>query len=457
MQIINQEQVNPCLTSYEVEITKAEFNSSIDKAYKEIAKEVKIDGFRKGKAPRVFLQNIYKIDSEPVVETASESYVSDHFDEIVKMFEKEPYGQVSYDVVSSDLSGEDGNIVIKFNVPGEPIVTLGEYKGIELTKYVKTVSDEDIQGEIDNLVARQTKVEPVLDRSIAEDDTVFVELVDTLDADVVSTETFIVDGKLPEVDSVLIGMELGDDKSDVSIAFPDDYINPSLAGKSGVYNLKIKNIYSSNQPEVNDEWVVEIFKDAPVEEPVDTVEKLKAYMRDNMQKQIDSSFDNMFKNSLLDKIVELSTIEYPEAMLEPRIKGKFEQFSNYLKQQNMKIDDYMKLYQITPEMMYNEFKQTEDVSLRRTLVGAKIVEVEGLEPTEEEIKDAIVKKAEEKNSTYEAFKEMVDKNPYFEGMVKDEIVNVKFMDFLIANAKVTEEEYDETKMTADKLSESDVE
>ena len=444
MKIINKEQVNSCLTSYEVEITKKTFEPSIDKAYKEIAKEVKIDGFRKGKAPRIILQNLYKIDSQPILETASEDFVGKNFDNIIKLFEKEPYGQVSYDIISSDLISEDGNIVIKFNVPGEPIVELGDYKGIDVTKYSKTVTDEEVDKEIELLVSKQTKVEPVLDRGIASGDTVFVEMTES-GSDTTTTETFIIDGKSARIDKIFIDMEQGDDKKEVKFTFPKEYINPKFAGTSGVFDIKIKNIYNSNEPEVNDEWVKEMFKDAPTPEPIDTVLGLKDYMKKNMQEQINSSFDNMFKNSILDKIVENASVEYPEAMLEQRIKSKFEQFSNYLKQQNMKMEDYMKMYQLTPEMMYNEFKQTEDVSLRRTLVGAKIVELEKMEPTEEEINAEIAKKAEERNSTFEAFKEMVEKNPYFDGMIKEEIVNVKFMNFLIENANITEEEYDETK------------
>ncbi|MBR4749590.1 MAG: trigger factor [Abditibacteriota bacterium] len=441
MKVINTEQVNACMTVYEVEIEKSEFDKALNAAYKDISKEIRLDGFRKGKAPRALLEKIYAVDQDPVPGMAAEHFVKDNFDAVKALFEKEPYAQVSYDVESSDIASA-GIITIKFSVPGEPVVELGAYKGLEVDRYTKTVTDDEVQSEIDNLVARQTRVEPVLDRPIAEDDTVFVEFLNKEDETKNSTESFVTDGKIPANDEVLKGMEIGDTRDGAVLSFDEDYYNKELAGTTGTFDIRIKTVYHTNKPEVTDEWVAETFKDAPFDEKPDTVDKMKELMRTNMQKQLDSQFENMFHTALIDKVVENASIEYPEAMLEPRIEQRFRGFSDYLKQQNMKVDDYMKMYQLTPEMMYEEFKNTEDVNLKRSLAAGRIVETEKLEPTEEEINEAIGKKAEERKSTFEAFKEMCDKNEFMLNMIKDELVNEKFVRFLSDNAVVTEKDWD---------------
>ncbi|MBP5274581.1 MAG: trigger factor [Abditibacteriota bacterium] len=450
MKVINTEQVNACLTAYEVEIEKSEFDKALSAAYREISKEIRLDGFRKGKAPRALLEKIYNVDQDPVPGMAAEHFVKDNFDALKALFDKEPYAQVSYDVESSDIASS-GIITIKFNVPGEPVVSLGEYKGIEADRFVKTVSDEDVQSEIDNMVARQTKVEPVLDRPVGDDDTVFVEFLNKEDETKNSTESFVIDGKIPANDEILKGMEIGDTKDGVSLYFDEGYYNKELAGTTGTFDIRIKTVYHTNKPEVTDEWVAESFKDAPDDHKVETVEQLRKTMRENMQKQLDNEFENMFQTALIDKVVENASIEFPEAMLEPRIENRFRGFADYLKQQNMKVEDYMKMYQLTPEMMYEEFKKTEEVNLRRSLAAGKIIEEEKLDPTEEEIDAAVAKKAEERKSTFEAFKEMCDKNEYMMNLIKDEIVNKKFMDFLKENAKINEKDWD--KYQADKAAE----
>lgn len=452
MQIIKEEQVNPCLTTIEIEILRSEFEPSIDVAYKEASKKVNVPGFRKGKAPRFMLQSL--LEPQYVVEIAAENFVSKNFDKIIEVADKKPFAQVTFDVLDANLSDKDANITMKFNIPLEPVVTLGDYKGIEVTKYTKEVSDEDIEKQLEEIIAQQTKISPILDRPVAEGDTLFIEQKDLESEEPGKPARYIVGQGVADMDKALIGMEQGDDK-DVVVSYPADYADAELAGKTKNYNVKVKNIYNNITPTLDDEFVVNMFANAPegTEYPK-TVEELKEYSKKNMQEQLNKNFEDMFKNSLLEKIVANSEIFFPEAIIESRVKDRIQQFTNYLKQNNMDISSYMQMYGLTPDMMIEEFKKTEEVELKRSLAGSEIIKAEDIKATEEEIEESIAKKAESRNSTPEAFKEMMAKNQYFSNMIEDEIISKKLMDFIIENAKITEEIFDEAKMASDQLAEA---
>ena len=451
MQIINEEQVNPCLTSIEIEISKEEFEPSVNKAYKSAAKQINVPGFRKGKAPKMVLKQY--VEPKYIAEYAAEDFVEKSFDNIIELSGKKPFAQCTFDLV--DYNDAEGTATIKFTIPTEPIVKLGEYKGVEVNKYVKEVTDEDVKKQLDEFVAQRTHISPILNRPSEMGDNLFIDIKNNDDAEAKSKPTRQILGDGPaDLDNALVGMEQGDDK-DVTVNYPADYSDAELAGKTINYHVKVRNIYNNVAPEVNDEFIQEIFKNAPAlpdgKEYPKTVDEYYSYSKEEMQKQLDSQFDNIFKEALLNKIVENAEIEFPEAIIDQRVKDGFNRFANYLKSNNMKIEDYMKAYQLTPDMMIKEFKDREELELKRSLVGAEIIKAEDIKATDEEMDAQIKEYAEARKSTPEAIKEMCDKNENFKTALEDQIVSKKLMDFIVENAKVTEETFDEEKYMAEQM------
>lgn len=452
MKIINTEQVNPCLTSIEIEIEKSDFEQFITKAYKSAAKQINVPGFRKGKAPRMILKQY--VEPKYIAEYASEEFVQKNFDEIIKLSGKTPFAQCSFDVLDCDPES-DAPVTLKFTIPTEPVVKLGEYKGIEVKKYVKEVSDEDITKQLDEIILQRTKITPILDRPAAKGDNTFIDINDTEDAESKpKPERHIIGDGPRDMDKAIIGMEIGDEK-DVTISYPKSYKDKSLAGQSKNYHIKLRNIYHNVAPELNDELIVDMFKNAPAlpegEEYPKTVDEFKTFSKTKMQEQLNKQFDDMFKNEMLDKLVENSEVTYPEAMLNQRVSDSINRFQSYLSSNNMKMDDYLKAYQITPNMLVDDFKKKEDVELKRGLIGAEIIKAEEIKATDEEMEALINEKAELRKSTPEAFKELIEKNPQFKTMLEDEIVSKKFMEFIEANAKIVEETWDEEKIMAEQM------
>ena len=452
MTIINTEEIkDKCLTVLEIEISKEEFEPSINAAYKSAAKQINVPGFRKGKAPKFILKQY--VDAKYLGEYAAEQFVEKNFDKIIELSEKKPFAQCTFDV--EDFNEEEGTATIKFTIPTEPQVTLGDYKGIEVKKYTKTVTDEDVKKQLDEFVLQRTRISPVLDRPCEKGDNLFIDIKDNDDEEAKSKpERYIIGEGTEDMDNAVIGMEQGDEK-DVIVSYPADYKDEELAGKTKNYHVRVRNIYHNVPPEVNDEFIQSLFKDAPApsdgKEYPKTLDEYNSFAKEEMQKQFDKQFDDMFKNEMLNKIVENATITYPDAIIDQRVKESFNRFSNYIKNQGMKVEDYMKAYQLTPDMMVKEFKAREEAELKRSLVGSEIIKAEDIKATEEEIEASLKEKAEARNSTLEAFKEMVEKNEYYKTMIEDEIVSKKFMDFITENANITEEEFDEEKVMAENL------
>ena len=451
MQVIKEEQVKPCLTSIEVEITTEEFKSALNAAYKSAAKQINVPGFRKGKAPKMILKNY--VEPKYIGEYAAETFIEKNFDQLIELSNKKAFAQVTYELI--DFNDADESATIKLNIPTEPIVKLGDYKGVEVTKYVKEVSDDDVKQQLDEFVLQRTKITPILDRPCAKGDNLFIDKKDNDDPEAKSKpERYIIGEGTKDMDKALIGMEQGDE-TDVTVKYPKSYSDKELAGQTKNYHVKVRNIYCNVAPEVNDEFIQSIFANAPAlpegEEYPKTLEEYNKFAKTKMQEQLNKQFDDMFKNELMNKIIENASIDYPEAMLDQRVKQSFNQFSNYLKNNKMKMEDYMKAYQLTPDMMVEEFKTREEYEIKKGLIAAEIIKAENLKATEEETEAKIKEKAEARNSTVEAFKEMVDKNEYFKTMIEDEIVSKKFMDFIETNATVKEETWDEEKMMAEQM------
>lgn len=454
MKIVNEDMTGKCLTVIEFEAERSEFAPFIDKAFKSAAKQINVPGFRKGKAPKFMLKQY--VEPKYIAEYAAEEFVEKNFDSIIEMSGKKPVAQCTFDVVDCDIDSEEP-VTLKFSIPTEPVVKLGDYKNIEVRKYVKTVTDEDIEKQIEEIKLQQTKITPVLDRACQNEDNLFIDLTDKDEEDAKAKPKRYIIGRgdgPAEMDEAFIGMEQGDEK-DITVTYAADFKDEELAGKTKNYHIRVRNIYHNETPDFNDEFIADMFKNAPAlpegEEYPKTVDEYRAFAKTKMQDEMNKQFDSMYKNEIITKLVECCDIEFPDAMIDQRVKDSFANFSNYIKQNNMKVEDYMKIYQLTPQMMADEFKKRETLELQKSLAGAELVKAENLKATEEEFDALIKEKAEARKSTPEAFKEMVDKNEYFKTMLEDEIVSKKLMDFLVSNAKITEEEWDEEKMMAEQM------
>ena len=386
-------------TTIVVEIDKDLMESGVQKAYLKARKNIMIPGFRKGKAPRKVIESMY--GAHVFYEDGLEEIFPEVYDFAVIKQDVKAVGRPSL----NDMQiGDDGVVTITIATDVYPEVTLGDYKGLEVEKVEATVSDEQIQAELDRMAQNVASTETV-ERAAEMGDTANIDF-EGFDNGVPfkggKGEAF--DLKLgsgsfvPGFEEQIVGMSAGEEK-DIDITFPEDY-HAELAGKAVVFHVKVNKITTTNVPAQDDEFAKDVSE-------FETLEELKADLRakalENAQKQIDSAFEQ----ACVDKAAENTTVDMPAALVEAELDNQMERFAYQLQMSGYSMDAYAKMMGGDLNTMRNAFRPAAEKQAKANVTLAKIVEVEGIEVTEEDINAELEALAKQYEMELDKIKEMV--------------------------------------------------
>ena len=298
-----------------VEVEKETFEAGISKAYLKNRKYFAIPGFRKGKAPRKMIENLY--GAEVFYSDAVEEIFPDLYREAVLDKDYKPVGQPS---VTDMNVREDKSLELAVEVELYPEVELGQYKGLEAPKAAVTVTDEEVEAELDkkaNDVARIVTVE----RPAQEGDTVVIDYKGLKDG--VPFEGGSAEGHelrlgshsfIPGFEEQLIGVSAGEEK-DLNLSFPEDYHAKELAGAAVVFQVKVHEVKETQVPAKDDELAKDVSE-------FDTLEELKADIRKGIETRKQEEIDRAFESALMEKVAEGAKLELPEAMIEAEVDSE---------------------------------------------------------------------------------------------------------------------------------------
>ncbi|MEN6370508.1 MAG: trigger factor [Armatimonadota bacterium] len=420
MPITQKEQVSPCEISLEIEVDSDAVKKAFDKAYKEAGKHTQVPGFRKGKAPRAILEKF--VSEEHIKEHAAEELVYPAYEEALKEAEIEPFAAAEYEVVQL----EDAEpFKFKAKIPLPPAVELGNYKGVEVERFSRQVSDEDVDQEIETLRQRSAKVENVEGRPVQMGDLAIITLTEP---DGESRETVVEAGRnLPSFDEGLVGMNKDETKS-IELVYPDDYEEKELAGTKSVSTVTIKDIKERHLPELNDDFVKEVTKGSP--EKIETVQALKDKIRSKMEEAASELADKETQSKIVDKVVEASKIDFPEVMLHHEVSHRLKDLVGDLKSRDLTLDDYLDGTGRTFEELQSRMEESAAKDIRVSLVLSEIAEKEKIEATDEDVEEEITKMAEESGYPRESVAAYVDRTESKDAL-KNRILRRKVLDFLV--------------------------
>lgn len=420
MPITQKEQTNPCEMSLEIEVDSDTVKKAFNKAYKEAGKHTQVPGFRKGKAPRNILERFVSL--EHVKEHAAEELVYPAYEEALKEAEVEPFAAAEYKVIHL----EDGEpFKFKANIPLPPTVELGIYKDVEIERFTRQVSDEDVDQEIESLRERAAKVENVEGRPVETGDLAILTITEPGGE---SRETVVEAGKnLASFDEGLIGMAKGETKS-IEFAYPDDYEEKELAGTKSHAAVTVNDIKARQLPELNDDFVKEITKDGKDE--LETVQALKDLIKTKMEEAASELADKEIQSKIVDKIVESSTICFPEAMLRHEVSHRFQDLVDDLKTRELTIEDYLSATGRSIEELQSRLEESAARDIRVSLVLNEIGEKEKIEVSDEEVEAEITKMAEESGYPRESVMAYIDRTETRD-VIKNRINRRKVLDFLV--------------------------
>ena len=440
-----KETKNVGTNRYELEITvdAEKFQNAIKEAYKKNAKNINIPGFRKGKAPYAFVEKYY--GAEVFFEDALNLIYAEVVDEaITESGLKVINDKMDFDMVS--ISKEEG-VDFKVTLTTYPEITIGEYKGLKAEKVIAKVEDSEVDAQVNAMAERNARMVEVADRAAQMGDTVTFDFEGFCDGEAFEggkAEKYTLElgsGQfIPGFEEQIAGKNIGDE-FDVNVTFPSDYGAENLAGKDATFKCKLHEIKFRELPAIDDEFAKDVSE-------FDTLEALKEDLKAKALERKQKISEEEMENDLVQQIVDSIEGEIPEAMYENRLNQSVEEFAYRLQSQGLNLETYLKYTNSTIDEFKKSFRPQAESQVKFRLALEKIVELEKIEATEEDINAQLEKMAKDYGMEVEQIKNAVPT----EEIAKDLAVG-KAIDFIKENAVITEVETKTAKETDDKKTE----
>ena len=416
---------NKVKLSFDVE--SAKFDEAMNKAYIKVRGQVNIPGFRKGKAPRKLIENMY---GEGIFYDDAFELV---FDEVYgPAVEENKLEVVDRPDIEIQQIGAGKNLQFTCEVFVKPDVTLGEYKGVSVKKTVTEVTDAQVDAKVEEERKKQATEVAVEDRAVAEGDTVNLDYAGTVDGVAfaggtaegqtlkIGSHTFI-----PGFEEQMVGMNIGEEK-DLDVTFPEEYHAKELAGKKAVFHVKVNGITETQLPALDDDFAKDISE-------FDTLEEYKADIRAKLEAQAAERDQNAFTNAVIEKVIANATVEIPEAMIERQIDSMMRDFEYRLASQGLKLADFMKYTGQDEKAFRANYRDQAEKSVRAHLVLEAVEKAEAIDATEEQIDAQIAQFAPQSGKSVEELKQTLTEadREYF----KADAIRDNAIKFLCDNAK----------------------
>ena len=422
--IIKSTEKNNNKATIVVEIESELMNKGAEIAYKKQRKNIRIPGFRPGKAPRKMIEKMY--GAYVFFEDAIEELFPEIYDfAIGGNTEFKAVGRPSLE--NMDIA-EDGTTTLTLSTEVYPEVTLGEYKGIEVVKPAAEVTDAQVEAELNQIAENIASVENVEDRAAAMGDIANINFLGTVDGIAFeggAAENFdltLGSGQfIPGFEEQVVGMNVGESK-DVNVTFPEDYNAKELASKAAVFAVKLNKLSVKNVPAIDDE----LAKDAS---EFDTLEELKADIREKKLADAQKNIDRTFENAVVEAVAAAATVEVPNALVELELDNQMNDFAYRLQMSGMSVEQYAKMMGGDLNTMRNAFKPMAQKQALSNLVISKVAEVENITVSDEELEAEFAEMAKAYELEIEKIKEMVPTEE-----IKSNLQTRKTVKFLVDNA-----------------------
>ena len=413
----------------EVEIDGAAFEKAVDQAYRKQNKRINIPGFRKGKAPRAFVEKFYGQDI--FYEDAINALYPDALEAAVNEAKLDMIeDKIDFDLVSA---GKDG-LVFKATITTKPEVEIEGYKGVEAKKAKVAVTDEAVDAEIAKVRDRNSRMVTVEDRAAENGDIAVIDFEGFVDGEAFEggkAENYSLElgagNFIPGFEDQVVGHSTGEE-FDITVTFPEDYQAEELAGKESVFKIKLHEIKKKELPEVDDDFVKDV-------SDFDTLGEYKADLRKKLEEAAEAQAKDGVESQLIDKLVELVKAEIPEAMYENRITEDVRDFAYRLQSQGLNLDTYLQYTGMDMNGLRESFKPQAERQVKVRLALEKIAQLENIQPTDEDIDAEFEKIAKGYEMDVEKVKGFIPR----EDLVKDIAVE-KAIQIVRDNAVVTEAE-----------------
>lgn len=431
------------MATLEIAIPKKNFEDAVNAVYRRNVGKINVPGFRKGKAPRAIIEKMY----------GKGVFYEDALNNILPEFVSAAVEESKLDVVSRPEIevGEinDEGVVVNAKYHLKPVVELGEYKGLEADKIVKEVKDEEVDQAISMDRERGARMVET-DAAAQNGDFATIDYLGSVNGvpfDGGKDEGYKLElgsgSFIPGFEEQVIGHKAGEE-FDINVKFPEEYHSEDLKGKDAVFAIKLHKVEKKELPALDDDFAKDVSE-------FDTFAEYKASVKANIEKRNENAAKAFVENQLIDKLVEDMKADIPECMFEDETETMLEDYSYRMQAQGLSLDMYLKYTGMTIDTLKAEFKPQAEKAVKTRLAVEKVAELENIEVAEADIEAEYTKLAESYHQSVEKIKETIKAE-----LITKDIKSMKAVEFLIANAKITEkteEQLAAEKESADKKEE----
>jgi len=424
---VQVEKLEKNMAKLTIEVPAEELEKAIEKVFQKQKKNISIPGFRKGKVPRAMVEKMY----------GKEVFYEDAANEIIPAAYEKAYDECGENIVSTPkievTQIEAGKpFIFTAEVALKPEVTLGAYKGIEVDKVEVTVSDDEVNAEIERERERNARSVSVSDRAVQDKDQTVIDFEGFVDGVAfqggkgenypltIGSGAFI-----PGFEEQLIGKNIGEE-CDVNVTFPEEYHAEDLAGKPAVFKVTVKEIKEKILPELDDEFAAEVSE-------FDTLAEYKEDVKKNLTEKREKDVKNAKEDAVVDAIIENATMEIPEAMIETQQKQMIQEFAQNIQMQGLSIDQYFQFTGLTPEAMMEQVKPQAEKRIKSRLVLEAVAKAENITVTEEDFDSEVAKMAEMYQMEADKVKESIGEEGKKQMM--EDLAVQKAAEFVVNEAK----------------------
>ena len=401
-----------------IEASAEEFEAGLNAAYNKNKNKISVPGFRKGKAPRKMIEQLY--GSQIFFEDAANEIIPDAYADAAK---ESGLDIVSQPKVSIEQLEAGKPFIFAAEVAVRPEVELGEYKGVEVTKADAEVTDADVEEELKKVQDQNSRTVSVEDRAVKDGDMTVIDFEGFIDGEAfeggkgenypltIGSHSFI-----DTFEEQMIGMNIGEDK-ELNVTFPEDYHAENLKGKPATFKVTVKEIKEKQLPELDDDFAQDV-------SDFDTLAEYK----DDLKKKIAERKES----EAIEKVVEAAKMDIPQAMIDTQVNRMLEDFAMRLQQQGLSVEQYFQYTGMTADKIMEEMKPEAVKRIKNSLVLEAVAKAENIEVSEEEFEAELQKMADMYKMEIEKIKEFMQDAEAKQ--MKDDIAIQKAVELIVSSA-----------------------
>ena len=400
---VQVENLEKNMAKLTIEVSAEDLEKALESAYQKQKKQISVPGVRKGIVPRAMIEKMYGVDV----------FYEDPTVDVVQIEKGKPF-------------------IFTAEVAVKPEVTLGKYMGVTVTKIDTSVSDEEVDEALEKERNNNARTINVTDRPVAQGDTAVIDFEGFVDGVAfeggkgenhsleIGSHTFI-----DTFEDQLVGKNVGEEV-DVNVTFPEQYQAADLAGKPATFKVKINEIKAKELPELDDEFAKDVSE-------FDTLAEYKESLKKDLEKKKQDEAKRTKEDEAIQKIIDKSKMEIPEAMIDTQCETMIEEFAQRIAQSGLSMDQYLQFSGLTVDGLKEQVRPEALTRIQSSLVLEQIAKEENIEVSDADVDAEIEKMA--KNYCMEADKLKEYMGEGEKESMKRELAITKAVELIMDNIK----------------------